>query len=257
MAPPPASGDWSWRGVEGGTVDADIKHPTTAAEWAAQLLARLAGQANFSPDDLAVLQTQAAALTRPAAAACATDPTVPQVLRRREELPALADRLAAATAVAIDLETSSLDPRQGEFVGIGLAVPDGAYYLPTGHRLAATDTLLADQLMPAEVASALGLEGRPLVAHNAKFEFKWLRAHAGFTPRFVWDTLLAARLLRADLPAGLKEVAVRELDVPDWGLAKQEMSKIAYLPVDRVARYCAKDVWYTLELMRRQTECRT
>jgi ribonuclease D len=115
--------------------------------------------------------------------------------------------------------------------------------------------LLPDQFTAPEVAAALGLGRLPLVAHNAKFELKWLRRHAGISPHFVWDTMLVARLLRSDLPSGLKETAVRELDVPDWGLSKEELGRIQFLPIDRVARYCAKDVWYTLQLMRRQQAC--
>ena len=57
------------------------------------------------------------------------------------------------------------------------------------------------------------------------------------------------------LPAGLKEMATRELDVPDWGLPHADLQRIQYLPIDRVARYCAKDAYYSLDLMRRQQQC--
>ena len=49
----------------------------------------------------------------------------------------------------------------------------------------------------------------------------------------------------------LKEMAVRELDVPDWSLSKADMARLRYLPVGRVARYCGKDGWHTLQLVRR------
>ena len=67
--------------------------------------------------------------------------------------------------------------------------------------------------------------------------------------------MLAARLLRSDLPAELKDLAVRELDVPDWGLTKADIERVQFLPIERVARYCAKDCRYTLELYRRQRAC--
>jgi hypothetical protein len=67
--------------------------------------------------------------------------------------------------------------------------------------------------------------------------------------------MLAARLLRSDQSAELKDVAQRELDVPAWHLTKDEMKRVALLPIDKVAGYCAKDVHYTLELARRQREC--
>jgi DNA polymerase-1 len=227
----------------------------TTVGWAGQLVAALEQLPSaLSEADLAVLRAQLAGLAE-APAPAATDAGLPIIVRGRRELAQLAERLAAAPAVAIDLETVGLDPRGGEVVGVGLAAAAAAYYVPTAHRFADTKDLLPDQLPPAEVAGALRLDRLPLVAHNAKFELKWLRRHASVEPRFIWDTMVAARLLRSDLPAQLKEVAVRELDVADWALPPKELARIQFLPVERVAVYCAKDARYALELYERQKKC--
>ena len=55
--------------------------------------------------------------------------------------------------------------------------------------------------------------------------------------------------------ADLKDLASRVLDVPDWSLCKEEIKATQFLPVERVARYCAKDCRYTLELFWRQQVC--
>jgi DNA polymerase I-like protein with 3'-5' exonuclease and polymerase domains len=233
-----------------------LQNVPTAAAWAAALVARLAAEpAGLADGDLDVLRAQAEALARVAVPAGPADPAAPEVVRTPERLRQVAALLAGAPAVAIDLETSGLDPRAGEIVGVGLAAGEGVYYVPCAHRFEDTKALLPDQMPFAAVAEELNLGRLPLVAHNAKFELRWLRQHAGMGPRFVWDTLLAARLLHSDRPADLKEVATRELDVPGWGLPPAELRRIQLLPIDRVARYCARDACYTLQLMKRQKAC--
>jgi DNA polymerase I-like protein with 3'-5' exonuclease and polymerase domains len=226
---------------------------TYAAAWAQALVTRLAK--DLDQEELAILRAQAADLQNTATPAKTNDPTAPQIVRDSHALGKVAATLSQAPAVAIDLETSGLDPRAGEIVGVGLATETLVVYVPTGHRLDQGGQLLPDQLPIREVVATLGLEKLPLVAHNSKFEFKWLRRHAGIKLHIFWDTMLGAALLHSDLPCGLKETVVRELDVPDWSLPQADMERIAFLPLERVARYCGKDVYYTLELYRRQQAC--
>lgn len=57
------------------------------------------------------------------------------IVRDREGLDELVEKLSTASAFAIDTETTSLDAMQADLVGISLSV-DGrsAYYVPVGHR---------------------------------------------------------------------------------------------------------------------------
>jgi DNA polymerase-1 len=160
-----------------------------------------------------------------------------------------------ADEVVIDLETSALDPGSGEIVGVGLAMAGGNFYLPVTHRFPETGLLRPGQLPLDVVVRKLDLARLPLIAHNAKFEFRWLRRHAGLACTFAWDTMIAARLLRSDRSAELKDVAARELDVPDWGMTKADIEQVQFLPIERVARYCVKDCRFTLELYWRQQMC--
>jgi DNA polymerase I-like protein with 3'-5' exonuclease and polymerase domains len=222
--------------------------------WVREVIAENAQE--MSAEDLAVLESQAASLAtiEPASAPRPPDPTAPTVVRDRSDLKQIAAHLKDLTEVAIDIETSTLNPGDGEIVGVGLSAGTTNYYLAISHRLA-VGTLLSDQLPLDVIVKVLQLDRLPLIAHNAKFEFRWLRRHAGITCSFIWDVMLAARLLASDLPADLKCLASRELDVPDWSLPKEEIEAVQFLPVERVARYCAKDCRYTLELYRRQREC--
>jgi hypothetical protein len=238
-----------------GEATAERIEPFDLAAWARRLVGEL-------PDDtlaeeLALLHSQVDALAAqaPAAVALPPDPTAPQVVRDRTALKQVARQIGDADAVVIDLETSDLNPRSGEIVGLGLATSEGCHYVPVAHRVEETGRLRPDQLPLVAVVRDLRLHQLPLVGHNAKFEFRWLRRHAGVACNFVWDVMLATRLLESHLSAELKDVAARELDVPDWGMSKADIERIQFLPIERVARYCAKDCYYTLQLYRRQQSC--
>jgi DNA polymerase I-like protein with 3'-5' exonuclease and polymerase domains len=230
---------------------------TNVSQWADHLLANLPSTP-LRPEERLLLDAQRAALataaTADSAVAC-EQRNRPTIIRDSQELAGLAEAIANEPAVAIDLETAGLDPREGEIVGVGFAAGEATFYVPVGHRFRETNGLLPDQLSLADLGAAIDLTALPLVAHNAKFEFRWLRHHLSVLPRFVWDTMLAARLLRSDLRAGLKEVAVRDLDVPDWSLPNSELAQIQFLPIDRVANYCCKDTQFTLDIYRRQKPC--
>ncbi|MBL8793439.1 MAG: hypothetical protein JNM56_06025 [Planctomycetia bacterium] len=193
----------------------DPPPPQCVADWALQLVDLLDADPDCAPEVRRTLRQQLVDLQAAAPEASPVDPTAPQIVRTPEALRTVADILAQAPVVAVDLETTGLDHRRGDLVGIGLACAAGVYYVPMAHRHASTGQRLPDQLAAAEVLRDLHLETLPLVAHNAKFEYHWLRHQAGIQARFVWDTMLAAHLLHSDRPVALKDVARRELDVPD------------------------------------------
>jgi DNA polymerase I-like protein with 3'-5' exonuclease and polymerase domains len=223
--------------------------------WAHQVLEGAAGV--MSDEEMAVLERQVKSLARaePSAAPLPPDPTAPTVVRDRKALKQVSAHLESLSEVVIDLETSALEPFDGEIVGVGLSVADASYYIPTGHRFEENKLLRPDQLPVAVVAKDLRLGRLLLVAHDAKPKLRWLRRHTGVTCTFVWDVMLAARLLASHLPAELKDLAARELDAPDWSMGKEEIKAVQFLTVDRVARSCAKDCHYTLKLYQRQQAC--
>ena len=227
----------------------------SVATWANDLLGELDGKVSLA--DLIQLRQQVTALdSAPTTQApLPPDPTKPTIVTGTEALSELAAKLAAGADIAVDLETSSRDHRSGVIVGIGLAIDDGTYYVPVNSLLDDGSGLRPGQLPLVTVLEKLRLQDKHLIAHNSKYEFQWLRHHGNIKCQFVWDTMFAARLLRSDLPADLKTVAERELDVTPWGLSSGDMARMQFLPINQVAAYCAKDCWYTLALYRRQQAC--
>ena len=174
------------------------------------------------------------------------------IVRTKEDLLLLRDKLADSDVITIDIETSSLEPREGLIVGIGLGIEGLVAYIPIAHALPEDGTLLPDQLSLFEVVSTLDLKSKKFIAHNAKFELTWFKFRAGINLEFYWDTLLAAKLLQPDLPADLEKLAIRELDVTPWSLSSESMDAFQTVDLGTASSYCGKDVLYTYQISQTQ-----
>jgi DNA polymerase-1 len=174
------------------------------------------------------------------------------IVRTSLDLLLLRDKLAGSDVITIDIETSSLEPREGYIVGIGLGIEGLVAYIPIAHALPEDGTLLPDQLSLFEVVSTLDLKSKKFIAHNAKFEFAWFKFHAGIDLQFDWDTLLAAKLLKPNMAADLENVAIRELDVTPWSLSTKSMDAFQMVDLGTASNYCGKDVLYTYQISQTQ-----
>jgi DNA polymerase I len=192
-----------------------------------------------------------------------------------EELGALASALATAEAVALDVETDSLDSITARLVGLAVGVGDGvAYYLPVGHqvslpegqlRLDAPETgnapNLALEQLRARLNPLLNRPGLKIYAHNAKFDLEVLLRHGFEVPGVHHDSMIAAWLLNPGSRAvGLKALALSELG--------QQMTEITeligkkgrgqltmdQLDVEEVTPYACADVDMTSRLVPLQVE---
>ena len=174
------------------------------------------------------------------------------VVRTSSDLLLLRDKLAGFDVITIDIETSSLEPREGYIVGIGLGIEGLVAYIPIAHALPEDGTLLTDQLSLFEIVDTLGLNSKKFIAHNAKFEFAWFKFHAGIELQFDWDTFLASKLLQPNLTADLEKLAIRELDVSPWSLSPKSMKAFQSVDLNVASNYCAKDVLYTFQISQTQ-----
>src|SRR5690606_15016553 len=177
----------------------------------------------------------------------------------------LRDWIARATergVVAIDTETTSLDPMQAELVGVSLAIaPNEACYIPLAHRGEGdglfTEGLLPDQL---DIRTALALlkpllEDRSVlkVAQNLKYDWLMLARHGIDTAPFD-DTMLISYVLDAGRGThGMDPLSEKWLghtpisfdDVTGKGKARITFDRV---PIDRASAYAAEDADVTLRL---------
>jgi DNA polymerase-1 len=99
------------------------------------------------------------------------------------ELAGIAQTLASAEAVGVDIETTSLSPRDGQMRLLQLATPEETFVI---------DLFEAQDLTPLKEV----LEGGPVKAlHNSKFDYAFMKAERGITLSPIFDTMLAAQLL--------------------------------------------------------------
>ncbi len=210
------------------------------------------------PAELAAARAAAVALVRRStAAAYATITTF-------DQLDAIIAAAFEAGAIAIDTETSSLDPMQAELIGISLCVAPGrACYIPLRHRgegagdLFGGDELAAGQLPAQDVLARLKplLESDSVlkIAHNAKFDMLVFKQH-GIAVRPIDDTLLLSYVLDAGLTDhGMDVLSEKHLNHKPLAFGEVAGSGrtfigFARVPIDKATEYSAEDADVTLRL---------
>lgn len=83
-----------------------------------------------------------------------------------------------------------------------------------------------------------------LIAHNGKYDARWLRQF-GVNIGVTFDTLLAAHLLDENRVKGLKPLARILLGVPGWAIKTRDLLNT---PLRAVLKYNALDTYYTYHL---------
>lgn len=151
----------------------------------------------------------------------------------------------------VDIETTSLFVGQGRILCVGFAPLD-------------RDDVLV--WWPQDLRELAKLRIPRMIAHNAKFEKRWLCSY-GTKLKIWWDTQMMAHLLDENHPSGLKDTVVRLLGYADWaddnvagyadefGRFENDPTiprKVFAASKKRVSIYNGKDVHYTRELLKWQ-----
>ena len=172
-------------------------------------------------------------------------------------LSGIADRLRRVPLVALDTETSSLEPRNARLIGLSLAAgPGEVWYLPFGHQpsegeLAAPApvrnlppitnplcTPIADLLRDPAVSKA---------GHNIKYDWQVLRRAGVELAGVAYDSMLASFVL----DPGRRSHAIDTLSLEHLGRAMRQYSDLtgkgkaqipfAEVPIPEAAAYCGAD----------------
>src|SRR6201991_1749821 len=135
-----------------------------------------------------------------------------QLITTADELRKAIANLEAQPVVGLDTETTELDPYTSRLRLIQLAPPDLVYIIDFD-KFADGDTRKSEALEPLRRLLAAP---RPIkIAHNAKFDAKFLKHNLGIDLGGLFDTLLASQLVGAgDIEErhGLETVAERYLN---------------------------------------------
>src|SRR5215208_4907029 len=132
-----------------------------------------------------------------------------QVIKTADDFRKAIETLAAQPVVGLDTETTDLDPFTSRLRLIQLATPDRVYIVDFDHFSNGN----ADALAPLR---GLLAAPRPIkIAHNAKFDAKFIKHNLGVDLGGLFDTLLASQLVGAgDIEErhGLESAASRYLN---------------------------------------------
>jgi DNA polymerase I-like protein with 3'-5' exonuclease and polymerase domains len=135
-----------------------------------------------------------------------------QLVKTPEELRRAVDALSKAQVIGLDTETTDLDPYLARLRLIQLASSDGVFIIDL-NRFVDTDLKRGDALAPLR---QLFSSPRPIkIAHNAKFDAKFIKHNLGVDLVGLFDTLLASQLVSAgDIEErhGLNAIAARYLN---------------------------------------------
>ncbi|MEC4819508.1 MAG: DNA polymerase I, partial [Scytonema sp. PMC 1069.18] len=184
-----------------------------------------------------------------------TPPIQPRVIDTPEKLNELVNLLQKFTnpehPVAWDTETSDLEPRDANLVGIGCCwgtEADEVAYIPLGHK---AGNNLDKDLALEKLRPILGNDKYPKTFQNAKFDRLVLRCQGIKLAGVVFDPMLASYLLNPDGNHNLSSLAQRYVGLIAKSYAElvPKGKTIADLNIPTVADYCGMDVYSTFQLV--------
>lgn len=187
------------------------------------------------------------------------------LINTEEALINYIDACIANNAVAIDTETTGLDPILNDIVGMSLYTPgQKACYIPINHLSYVTNLRINNQLPVEFIKEQLDRLVQANVKtywFNAPFDIRFIGNHIGtwFTPYF--DASIASKCLNSNEPAGqrgLKSLHKKYC----WGDRGEALSfgklfddvPFNFVPPDIAYLYAASDALYTYELAEFQSQ---
>ena len=164
-----------------------------------------------------------------------------QLVRDAEGLRSACEELGNARFLGFDVETTDLDPYKGDLRLVQLS--DGANTKVIDLKAFGGGGSLAADPALDPLRELLASAKQTKIAHNAKFDTKWVRHHLGTEVGGIYDTYLASILISAgegERRHGLADVVQyflgRTLDkseqVSDWGAAELSHSQVEYAAKD-------------------------
>jgi DNA polymerase I len=181
-------------------------------------------------------------------------PIQPQIIDTLAKLQALITNLQQYTdpncPIAWDTETTDLEPRNAELVGIGCCWGDetnSMAYIPIRHD---SGDNLDLELVLTNLKPILESASYPKVLQNAKFDRLVFKNQGVNLQGVVFDTMLASYVLNPDSSHNLTDLSSRYLSIVPQSYTElvPKGQTIANISIPAVAEYCGMDVWGTYRL---------
>lgn len=163
-------------------------------------------------------------------------------------------RLGEASLVALDTETTSIDPMRASLVGLSLSVrPGEACYIPVAHRGPDQVAQLAKQVVLDRLRGWLEDDAAAKLLHNAKYDAHVFLNEGITLAGIVEDTMLQAYVLESHRRVNMQELAERWLGrtgTPYEALCGKGAKQICFdeVEVEKASFYACEDADFTLQL---------
>lgn len=183
-------------------------------------------------------------------------PFTPIIIDTKQKLTDLIEKLKTCQdpqlPVAWDTETTALEPRDAELVGLGCCFQQDqtltVAYIPLNHKRGKNldKTYTLELLRPL-----LENPAYPKVLQNAKFDRLILKNQGINLQGVVLDTMLASYVLNPDSNHGLSALAQQELGIipQSYEQLVPKGQTIADIDISLVGEYCGMDVYVTFQLV--------
>ena len=177
-------------------------------------------------------------------------PKIYRVANNKTDLKALCADLDDAHGVSFDIESTGFNEflPDARVVCISFTLwhanskaPETTWSLPLFH---------SESPWRSQWRSVLRIVGKHMsqhkrIAHNGKFDCRWLRQFGWPTIDLTFDTMLAAHCLDENRPKGLKPLAQSLLGAPPWAISTKDLLDT---PLAEVLEYCALDTFHAARL---------
>jgi DNA polymerase-1 len=181
------------------------------------------------------------------------DPSQFKTINTKEALETLLKEIENKKQFGFDVETTSLNPRQAELVGIAICVdPSYSTYIPVGHRGTEVPQLELDYVLK-KLKPYLEDPRYKKIGQNLKYDWSVLRQF-GIEPDGIGaDTMVAAYVLDPEGRHNLETLSAHYLNytVTTYeqvcGKGKDQLC-FDQVPIDQATRYSAEDAWVAVKL---------
>ncbi len=177
-----------------------------------------------------------------------------RVVSSLEELKALVERLSSKKEIAVDTETTSLNPLEAELVGVSLSEKTGGgFYIPLGHSQPGEKNLPFDEALD-EIKKLLENPKVQKIGQNIKYDLEVLHRYNMDIDPISFDTMLASYVLDPSLRQhSLSFLAFKHFDYRMQSITEligsgKKQKTFDTVPVAKAAFYAAEDADFTFRL---------
>ncbi|MFA5627113.1 MAG: DNA polymerase I [Thiohalomonadaceae bacterium] len=178
-----------------------------------------------------------------------------ETILQQEQLTHWLDRLTAAELIAFDTETTSLDYKLAEIVGISFAIQPGeAAYVPLAHDYTGAPDQLDRTNVLAQLKPLLEDPARPKLGQNLKYDMNVLANHGIHLRGIAHDSMLQSYVLestatRHDMDSlALKYLGHKMISFAEVAGKGVKQLSFNQVPLEQAAEYAAEDADITLQL---------